>query len=279
MRLRQAKRSSEHQQGFALLVVLWVVALLALQVSLFNLTIRDAGALAGNELAIVRGEALTAAGIELAAAHLLEPDGGQRWPADGSTREVRFGGAHLAIRITDEAGRFDLNEVDHEILDALLRPYGGSAEAVTQWTDRNGPFLDPTQLTHALGLEPGQLGALWPHLTVYGGDGKINPLVAERDTLLLLPGADSFAVDRALRRRHAAPASDVAQALGPVNKWLTDRTGPAYRIEVGVRGEDDPAIGWTEAVILPGKDAAAPFRVLSWRYEPTAQQHQERDER
>jgi general secretion pathway protein K len=279
MRLRRAHPSSERQQGFALLVVLWVVALLSLQVSLFSLTIRDAGALAGSELAIVRGEALASAGIELAAAHLLEPEDGKRWSVDGSTREVRFGGANLAIKITDEAGRLDLNAMDDEILDALLRPYGGSAEAVTQWVDRNGPFLDATQLAQAIGLRTSQLQALLPHLTVYGGDGKINPQVAARETLLLLPGVDAFSVDKALslRRRDAAQASDVAQALGLVNKWLTDRTGPAYRVEVGVRGEGNPAIGWAEAVILLGKDATAPFRVLSWRYEPTAPQ--ERDER
>jgi hypothetical protein len=53
-----------------------------------------------------------------------------------------------------------------------------------------------------------------------------------------------------------------------VDKWLTGRTGPAYRIEVAVRGDSVPAIGWAEATVLLNRDAAAPFRVLSWRYEP-----------
>src|SRR5262245_7577473 len=253
---------NERQRGFALLVVLWIVTLLALQISIFNLAVRDAGTLAGNELAMARGEALAAAGVEMAAARLMEPAGEWQWPADGRSREVGFGGARLFITITDEAGRFDINEVDGEVLDALLHPFGGSADAVTQWIDRNGPFLDPTELAHALGLPPSALQSLTPYLTVHGGDGRINPLAAPREALLILPGADPAEVDRAsILRQRGAAAADVARSLSSVDKWLTERTGPAYRIEVAVRGQSTPAIGWAEATILIGKDAAAPFRV------------------
>jgi len=278
-----ASAPNERQGGFALLVVLWIVTLLALQVSIFNLAVRDAATLAGNELAMARGEALAAAGVEMAAARLMDPSPEGQWPADGRTREASFGGARLHITITDEAGRFDINEVDGEVLDSLLRPFGGSADAVTQWIDRNGPFLDPTELAHALDLPPSALQSLAPYLTVHGGDGRINPLFATREALLMLPGADPAEVDRAsILRQRGADAADVARTLASVDKWLTERTGPAYRIEVAVRGQSTPAIGWAEATILIGKDTAAPFRVLSWRYEPRAPEHdgpQRRDQR
>jgi type II secretory pathway component PulK len=258
--------------GFALVVVLWVVTLLALQVSIFNLSVRDAGALASNELAIARGEALAAAGVEMAAARLMAPDAGSRWLPDGSTHELRFGGARLAIAITDEAGRFDINEIDGEVADALLRPYGGSAEALAQWSEKNGPLMDPSELARAIGLPARAVQRLAPYLTVHGGDGKINPLVASREALLSLPGADAIEVDRALklRERGLMTVADIARALSSVDKWLTERTGPAYRVEVAVRGESVPAIGWVEVTILIGKERSAPFRVLSWRYEPRA---------
>jgi general secretion pathway protein K len=264
--------SNERQQGFALLVVLWIVTLLALQISIFNLSVRDAGTLAGNELAMARGQALAGAGVEMAAARLMEPSPEWQWAADGRTREVSFGGARLFVTITDEAGRFDINQVDGEVLDSLLRPFGGTADAVTQWIDQNGPFVDPTELATAVGVPVSALQSLAPYLTVHGGDGRINPLVAPRETLQMLPGADPGEIERALalRQRGGATAADVARLLTSVDKWLTERTGPAYRVEVAVRGESMPAIGWAEATILLGKDAAAPFRVLSWRYEPRA---------
>jgi general secretion pathway protein K len=262
--------AKEREGGFALVVVLWIVALLALQVGIFNLTVRDAASLAGNELAIARGEALAAAGVELAVARLLDPDAAWQWKADGSTREAGFGGARLSITITDEAGRFDINKLDDEAVDWLLRSYGGSAEALTQWIEKNGPLLDPSELARVLGVPATAIAPLAPYLTVHGGDGRINPAAAPPEALLMLPGIDASAVESALRFRRlgGTGAADIARELGPVDKWLTERTGPAYRMEVAVRGESASAIGWAEAVILIGKDQGAPFRVLSWRYEP-----------
>jgi general secretion pathway protein K len=272
---------NERQRGFALLVVLWIVTLLALQIGIFNQSVRDAGALAGNEMAMARGEALAAAGVELAVARLIEPDPEWQWAADGRMREVRFGGARLFISITDEAGRFDINEADGDLLDALLHPFGGTADDVTRWIDRNGPFVDPTELAGALGQPASALQPLAPYLTVHGGDGRINPLAAPREALLMLPGADPAEVERALalRQRSGVTAADVAQLLTSVDKWLTERTGPAYRIAVVVRGEAMAAIGGAEATILIGKDTAAPFRMLSWRYEPSGPENQVRDQR
>jgi general secretion pathway protein K len=265
---------NERQGGFVLVVVLWLVTLLALQISVFNVTVRDAGSLAANELAVVRGEALAAAGVELAAARLLEPEPALRWFADGSTREASFGGARLYITITDEAGLFDINELDPEVAEALLRPFARSKEVLEQWVDRlqSRPLLDASELGRVLGVPPSAVHALTRYLSVHGGDGKINPLVASRAALSMLPGADAAEIDRALalRQRGGESASEVAAALSSVSKWLTARTGPAYRIEVAVRGDGQPAIGRVEAIILPGKDLAAPFRVLSWRYEPRA---------
>lgn len=267
-------RPDERQEGFVLIAVLWLVTLLALQISVFNVTVRDAGSIAGNELATIRGEALGAGGVELAAARLLEPDPALRWYADGSTREARLAGARLYITITDEAGRFDINELDQEVAQSLLRPFARSKENLEQWVDRlqEHPLLDVSQLGRVLGIPPGAVNALAPHVGVHGGDGKINPLVASRTALLMLPGADAVEVDRALalKRNGVEGGSEVAAALGSVNNWLTSRTGPAYRVEVAVRGDGRPAIGRVEAIILPGKGPAAPFRVLSWRYEPRA---------
>jgi general secretion pathway protein K len=267
-------RSHQSERGFALVVVLWIVTLLALQISILNVAIRDAGALAGNEQVIARGEALASAGVELAAARMLELDEALRWRADGSTRTVSFGGARLHITITDEASRLDINEVDSEVLESVLPPVGGSPEALTQWIDRNGPLLDPSELARALGVPTNAIQKLVPHLTVHGGDGRINPLIAPREALIMLPGADRAEIDRSLRFRQRGEEI----ALGSVEKWLTARTGPAYRVEVAVRGDSAPAIGWVEAIILIGKDGGAPFRVLSWRYEPRTSEQQERDE-
>lgn len=284
----------ERQRGLALVVVLWIVTLLALQVSIFNLTVRDAAALSTNELAIARGEALATAGVELAAMHLLEPVVERRWTADGGTREVAFGGAMLSISVRDEASRFDINEIDEVVLASLLRRVAGPAGNIPQWVDRimdwrdadddrrrlgaegadyrraglsygprNGPFLDPTELGRVLGVPKAVAEALAPYLTTFGGDGKINPRLASKEALMMLPGASKAEIDNLLQMGQRAMES----GSSPLLPYLTARTGPAFRIEVAVRSDTEPAIGRAEAVVLIGKDPGAPYRVLSWRYD------------
>jgi general secretion pathway protein K len=285
------------QRGIALVVVLWIVTLLALQVSIFNLGVRDAAALAGNELASARGEALAAAGVEMAAARLMERDLARRWQGNGSSHALALGGARVEIAILDESSRIDLNEASDELLASLLRPSAPSQATLAQWVDRildwrdpdserrpqgaedidyrragvgygprNGPFLDVSELGRVLGIPASVAEGLARHLTVFSGEGKINPLLASREALLLLPGADPLEIEQALRLRGSAGAGGQA-GLASLSRWFTSRVGPTYRVKVVVHGEGTGAvIGRVEAVILIGTDAATPYRVLSWRY-------------
>jgi general secretion pathway protein K len=290
------------QRGFALVVVLWVVALLALQVSLFNLNVRDATSLAGNELAVLRGETLATAGIEIAVARMLERDPSRRWRADGSTREITIGGSLVMISIRDEATRIDINEADADLLASMMHRFERNPSTVAQWVDRiidwrdsdsdprphgaeapdyrraglsygpnNGPLIDPSELSRVLGFPDDVAQALARYVTVYGGDGEINPEFAPREVLMSLPGGNEATIDRVMdwvRRGGMTTGSGTPAQLAPFRKWLTDRQGPAFRIEVAVRSDGVPAIGAAEAVVLIGKDSTAPFRTLSWRYEP-----------
>jgi general secretion pathway protein K len=287
------------QRGIALVIVLWIVTLLALQVSIFNLTVRDAAALAGNELAAARGEALAAAGVEMAAARLMERELTRRWQGNGSPHTVALGGARLEITILDESSRIDLNAADEELLASLLRPFAPSQTVLAQWVDRildwrdpdserrpqgaedidyrraglaygprNGPFLDASELGRVLGMPANVAEGLARYLTVFTGEGKINPMLASREALLLLPGADPVEIDRAMQLRGAGGGASWTGSLGSLGRWFTARVGPTYRVEVVVHGSGatGSTIGRAEAVILVGMDAATPFRVLSWRY-------------
>ena len=292
------KPGMTRQRGIALVVVLWIVTLLALQVSIFNLTVRDAAALAGNELAAARGEALAAAGVEMAAARLMERELARRWQGNGSSHTLVLGGARVQITILDESSRIDLNDASEELLASLLRPFAPSQATLTQWVDRildwrdadserrpqgaedidyrraglgygprNGPFLDASELSRVLGIPASAAQKLARHLTVFTGEGKINPLLASREALLLLPGADPGEIDRAMQVRGAGGGASWSGSLGSLGRWFTARVGPTYRVDVVVHSDGTGVtIGRAEAVILVGMDAATPFRVLSWRY-------------
>jgi general secretion pathway protein K len=300
-------------RGIALVVVLWIVTILALQVSIFNVTVRDAASLGSNELAMARGEQLASAGIELAVARILDPDPARRWDGGNTARMVRFGGAALEIVVHSEGGRLDLNGANEDLLSAALYPYARSPSTTTQWVERvldwrdvdderrpngaeagdygraglaygprNGRFLHPLELGRVLGVPPEIARTLANRLTVYGIDGKINPLSASREVLMMLPGANAAEVDNALRIRERAPddAEAVIAALASAKDWLTVTKAPVYRIEVTVRGEQQSAFGHAEAIVLVDQtprtepnaalDATPPMHILSWSYEPRA---------
>jgi general secretion pathway protein K len=299
-------------RGIALVVVLWLVTILALQVSLFNLTVRDAASLGSNELAIARGEQLASSGIELAVAGILDPDPTRRWDAGRGPHVVRFGGAVLKIVVSNEGGRIDLNAASEDLLSAALYPYARSPATTAQWVDRvldwrdtdderrpngaeagdygragaayrprNGRFLHPLELGRVLGIPPEVARALATRLTVYGIDGKINPLYASREVLMLLPGANPAEVENALqlRERSRDDAEPVMAALASVKDWITTDKATVYRIDVTVRGDSQPAFGRAEAIVLVDQtprtgdnaiaDAAPPLHILSWNYEPS----------
>lgn len=288
---------AKRQRGIALVVVLWTVTLLALQVSLFNLTVRDAASLAGNELAAARGETLAAAGVELAGARLMERELSRRWLGNGGLQTVELGGAQLQITITDESSRIDINEAEPELLASMLRPYANSPAMLAEWVDRiidwrdpdndrrpqgaeeidyrranvgyvprNGPFLDVSELGRVLGIPARVVEGLAPYVTVYSGEGKINPSLAPRQALLALPGADPAEIDRALQLKQGGRGAGGPDSLVALTKWFTTRSGPTYRVEVLVRSNrSDAVMASVEAVILVGRDPASPYRVLSWR--------------
>ena len=286
------------QRGIALVVVLWIVTLLALQVSIFNLTVRDAAALAGNELAAARGEALAAAGVEMAAARLMERELARRWQGNGGSHALVLGGARVQITILDESAASTSMRpatscwprccgrprprrqrstqwvdriLDWRDPDSERRPQGAEdidyRRAGVGYGPRNGPFLDVSELGRVLGIPASVAEGLSRHLTVFSGEGKINPLLASREALLLLPGADPLEIERALQLKREGTSANWAASLTSLSRWFTARVGPTYRVEVVVRSDGTGAnIGRAEAVILIGMDAATPFRVLSWRY-------------
>lgn len=291
----------ERQQGFALVVVLWIIAMASLQVSLFNLTVRDATALAANEAAIARGEALVNAGVELAMARIRARNEADRWRADGQERTIGFAGAFLHIRITAESARIDINASDPLVIRGLIAQLTGNeglaitlADRIADWRDPdddrrpngaergeygrgsigasigNRPFVDMAELSRVLGMPADLARAMQPFITVWNVGGRINPQIAPIEVLRALPGVsgNDLAYLVQLRGQPTLPASSLQQAVATLTRYLGTSFGPAYRIAVRVSSGVVPAIGRAEVVAVREIDEGAPFRVMSWQQEP-----------
>ncbi len=200
--------------GFALLIVLWSLALLALIGTHVTATGRTETQLAANLRGAAAAEAAADGALHQAVFHLLDPSP-RRWPPDGAPREIALpGGAVAVVRIESEQGKVNPNLATAGQLHALLLRLGAEpraaaslAAAILDWRTpgqqprTNGakepqyraagrdyappgrPFESLDELGLVLGMTPELLGRLAPFLSVYqSGDPDLrlaHPIVAQ----------------------------------------------------------------------------------------------------
>ena len=290
------------ERGIALLIVLWVIVALALLVSAFNATVKSGVSFVGSEVQLSKTEALLDAGVELAAARLIDEDEGRRWAADGRAHVVTFAGARLAISIRDSSGYVDINKADSKLLMGLLRRYSGSESNAARLRDRillargksagaepgtagqpstptddragapvsaSTPFVDVAQLRMLTGMSPQVYAAIAPFLTVYSRDGRINPRAAPEQVLISIPGLtlDDVKAVRSLPDRAQDRADERDQSYAEIGQragaYLADREGPAYRVTVEVLRPDGASGASAVFVVATGLDQQAPYRLIA----------------
>jgi general secretion pathway protein K len=208
------RRGRGGQRGFALLVVLSALGLLALVAAAFTTVARSHIKLAAGAGAVARAEALADAGVHLAVLDLVaarESGPDSRRLALDSTPLVcsAGGGATLAIAVQDEAGKVDINIAGPVPIRALVLGLGvrageAAVDAILDFRDeddarrpsgaeraeylaagrlygpRNGPFLAVEDLAGVLGLTQADADRLRPFVTVYSGLGGVDAGVAPR---------------------------------------------------------------------------------------------------
>ena len=293
-------RGRDRERGFAMILVLWVVVALGLEIALLSANARDAVHLADNEGAIVRGEALAHAAVEIAMANILAQDEKARWTPDGGRHVVSVDGIEIGIRVGIENGKVNLNRADALLLRGIFsavtrseRDAEALADRVVKWREggrsddsRSGigvtaigagrnaagrEFLDAADLARVAGLSADVVERLLPDLTVYTRDGRINPMVARETVLRALPGVPRQAIDELqfMRRLANTAHEQVLALLGGAQAYITGEIGPAVRIEVEIGGSTRAAIGSATTIVLPNLDNEVPFRTLAWRFQPT----------
>lgn len=292
-----ARRHRPAQAGIALVVVLWVLALLSVIAGSLVFSSRTEVLMAGNLSSLAQAEAVADAGVHKAIHELARPQTDpQRWKGDGLTRLWNFAGAELRVTILDESAKVDLNAAPTVLLKGLFRALGVAepeadalADAVADWRDpddlrslhgaekadyaaagrdygpANGQFETIEELRQVLGMSDGLFRKLETLVTVQSRQSGINAGVAPREVLLALPGATAEQVDLFLEQRRIlleqglpAPAFPGAQGLA------AGAVGSVFSIQVeAVLG--DNARFFREAVVRLTADIKAPVAVLAWR--------------
>ena len=232
---------SRHARGAALLLVLWLIALLTALIGAFALTAKVEG-LQGRVLhrGVIAGEAARA-GLEYALVRVADPDPRRQWHPDGRPYRWTFGDTQVEVALLDENGKIDLNQADAALLSLLFQHVGGLAQpeaaqlaaAVLDWRDpdlltqpeggaedpdyaaaerhygaKDAPFESVAELEQVLGMTPALYAVLAPELTVFSGRTRPDPAFASAGVLRAM-GLDP---DNVIARRRAWDPSSGAPA-------------------------------------------------------------------
>jgi len=148
------------QRGFALLIVLWSVALLALIGTRITAAGHAETRLATNLRAQAVAEAAADGAAYEALYHFLDGSG-KHWPADGLPRRIRLPQAVADVTIVNEARKLSLNVAFPPVLRALLRVLGVDRHLAAVLADRIQDWRTPSQ-------GPSPLGAKGPQYLAAG---------------------------------------------------------------------------------------------------------------
>jgi general secretion pathway protein K len=237
----------EREGGFALLLTIWVLILVALMAASLASQIQSDTRIAHNRAELAAAKGLADAGVAFGLNGLLDPIIGNRWPADGRGRFVRYGDGIIEIHIQDEAGKLDLNMAPIELISGLLHTLalneaysaavtGGilarrqqyaaglaaanqaATEDETPWAAAARlPFPTVSELRLAAYLPQWVYDRLRPFVTVYTSSERLNVLTASEAVLLALPGIRPEEVHAYVVARTALPPGQTDQDLPQIS--------------------------------------------------------------
>jgi len=205
------------RRGFALLAVLWTLAMVTLAVGGTLATLRDGVRASRNRILLARGRWAAEACLAIADARWVEG----RWTDSAS---IDLGRATRCTWHTeDPAARLNLNTADRAVLLSLVTIAGMPADRASALVDsvvarrRHAPFASPEQLRDLADVPDGVLALL-----TVDGPGTVNANAAAPQVLAALPGLGYEAVDRIVSRRAGGrplvSLDALAAALSPAGR-------------------------------------------------------------
>ncbi len=279
-------------RGAALLLVLWLTALLAALIGAFAVTARMEslqGQIA-RDGTVARERAR--AGIDYALVRIADQQQRTHWLPDGRAYDWTFAGSQLRIRAVDESGKVDLNQADARLLEQLLRireipeetapalaaaildwrdadslsqPQGGAedpdyAAAGLEYGAKDAPFESVAELQQVLGMTPEFYDRVAPFLTLYSGRTLPDANYAPGPVLVAM-GLDA---ERILAQRELPPDQAGGQLVGggsgtySIESHAKLRDGREATLRAVIRAGGGPVPGMAYTVLRWEEGAAPP---------------------
>ena len=275
---------ARRERGIALILVIWMIALLSVVAMVATGNARTDLQLARNSIDGAKARMLADGGVSWAMVRLLAGDASGLSKADGTARLLSLGGTTIEVAVQDEGGKVDVNGADAVLLANLCRVVGfGSAEAdaiaegIVRYRERRRD--DPSTATQPAfsvveelrlvsGIDPDHYVRLLPFVTVYTRDGHVNPQTAPPEVILALPGILPLQAETYLRERSRQEPGLETAALPPslaaAARYLSVSPPQIVTITATSHGGGG-ATSIRQAVVELAVTPDHPLRLIAWR--------------
>lgn len=238
----------KHQRGVALLLVLWVLAMLSVMLSGLAGWVQLQSRQSAWNRQHAQAQLAAEAGLNLALQGLTDPQQRQRWVADGREIAVEFDGAQLRIKVFSERGKLDMNSAAAQDVARLARAVGASssqAQALAHGLQaQRSKDAESMQVIEQARQLPGMTQPLYTrmlaHITLWSGLDRPDP---------------AFASDTLRRALNLGSPSAIGVDAGEVLviDCRAQRPG-GYHARLQ-----------TTVLLSPSEGSAQPYKVLRWQ--------------
>jgi general secretion pathway protein K len=289
--MRQAATGDRRERGIALLLVIWMMALLSSVAMIAAGNARADLQIARNLLDAAQASSLADGGVWWMMARLAERDavapGAILDNADGTPTRLSLDGRTIEVAVQDEGGKIDVNTADATLLANLCRVVGlgagaeAIAEDIVQYRERRSrdrskaapqpAFIVIEELRLVPGLDLDIYARLLPFVTVYTRDGRVNPRTAPREVIMALPGilplqAEAYLRDRA-RKELGAETAALPVSLASAAHYLSVSTPQIVTVTATTHGGGQVK-SVREAVVELAATPDHPLHLIAWRIGP-----------
>ncbi len=266
----------DRRRGIALVAVLWIIAALAIVVGGVQLSVRSELRIVGTSRQTIESVALGEAAVMLALQDMVA--GGERLTRQ-VVLEYDYLGKTIPVEITPLNGLIDLNRASEGLLASMYAIGGGLspqmaaslADATVQMRaqrdalGRERGFEAIQDLLQVPGVDYDLYARLSPLMTVESqGGGKVNPLAAPEEVLVVLAGGNASYVQAIRTRRDAGAATSEIDTTVLNGEFISASATTRYRIRARVASSDGGRVAVLRYVDLrPDNQSGMPWRIFN----------------
>lgn len=265
-----------NSRGIALVAVLWIIAALAIVVGGVQLSVRSELRIVGASRQTVESVALGEAAIMLA---LQDMAAGAERLTRQVVREYGYQGRTIPVEITPLNGLIDINRASESLLTDMYAIGGGMlahvaadlAGATIQMRTQRDTFgrergFEAIQdLLQVPGVDYDLYARLSPLMTVEAqGSGKVNPLAAPEEVLVVLAGGNVSHAQAIRSRRDVGAGSSEIDTTVLNGEFISVSATTRYRIHARVVSPNGGEVAVVRFVDLrPDSLSGVPWRIFN----------------